>query len=115
MNQLVPFELESILVIYEWNYNCPNYTCPICTTSLYEIPSNKIPSNKILSNKILSNKMNKKYIPISIVQSECLHTFHYKCLKTYLKQHTFCPICLTTEIKFNKELEGFSTIKLFKA
>jgi hypothetical protein len=110
MNQLVPFELESILVISEWNYDCPNGTCPICTTSLYEIPSNKIPSNKILSNK-----MNKKHIPTSIVQSECLHTFHYKCLKTYLKQQTSCPICLNTEIKFKKELEGLSTIKLFKA
>ncbi len=112
MNQLVPFELESITILSEWKYDCPNDTCPICTQSLYEIPPNKVQLNKVQLNK---GYFNKNKVSTSIIQSECLHAFHNKCLKTYLKKNIVCPLCVNTEFKFKKELEGLSTVKLFKA
>jgi hypothetical protein len=98
---IVPFELKSIDLVADWNYNCENSQCGCCNNSLYKSPN--------VRNIMLNH---------AIYRYECSHAFHQKCIKKWLKIHiktkNRCPICNSENFKFDKSLDNKSNIKLFK-
>ena len=97
----IPFEIESVKFVGDWNYIAINSVCSICNTSLYQPALEK------------NNKINANY---SISVGECKHAFHRKCLKKFSITSNLCPSigCPSEEFKFVKELETNSSVKLFK-
>jgi hypothetical protein len=93
---IVPFELKSIDLVADWNYNCLENTCKCCNISLYSFP-------------IVRNLTN-----FNVSRYECSHAFHEKCIKKMLKKYKCCPVCNTENFKFDTNLNMKSNIKLFK-
>ena len=105
---IIPFELESIKFVGDWNYISSNEICKICNISLY---------------KPAPEKKQVNFANNSISMGECKHAFHRKCIKKYNRRDAFCPnsnpghhreACHNAIYKFEKELESKGTIKLFK-
>ncbi len=97
----VPFEIESINFVGDWNYMTRSTICIICNTSLY---------------KPAPEKTNKNFVNYSVSLGECKHAFHRKCIKKFSRTSKLCPSigCPSNEFKYSKELESKSSVKLFK-
>jgi hypothetical protein len=97
----IPFEIESINFVGDWNYISRNSVCTICNTSLY---------------KPAPEKNNKNFVNYSVCVGECKHAFHRKCMKKFSQKSKSCPVigCPLNEFKFCKELENKGTVKMFK-
>ncbi len=100
----IPFEIESINFVGEWNYVSLNNTCGICNCTLYK----PVPQRK-----------EQTHTNCAISMGKCKHAFHRKCIKQYMSVPKVCPYfnkgCQNGEpFKYEKELELHGTIKLFK-
>lgn len=93
----IPFELKSIDLVADWNYNCLNNECRICGFSLYK------------SNDIW-NKGNN----CNVFRYECKYAFHQKCIKKWLKKNNNCPVGNCEKLTFDTNMNMQSNIKLFK-
>ncbi len=97
----IPFEIESINFVGDWNYMTRSSICTICNTSLY---------------KPAPEKNNKNFVNYSVSVGECKHAFHRKCIKKFSRTCNLCPNagCPSDQFKFVKELETKNSVKLFK-
>ena len=97
----IPFEIESINFIGDWNYVATNSICTICNTSLYK----SAPEND-----------NKNFVNFAISMGDCKHAFHRKCIKKFSRTDKKCPVidCPSEKFKYSCELENKGNIKLFK-
>lgn len=97
---LIPFEIKSIHLIAEWNYNCENETCEKCQKSVYQ-------------------SKNDKFINDNIALFECNHGMHQSCFKSFMRKSNICPYenC-NKQIKFigyvNNKISNNSGVGLFK-
>jgi hypothetical protein len=97
----IPFEIESINFVGDWNYMTRSSICTICNTSLY---------------KPAPEKNKKNFVNYSVSVGECKHAFHRKCIKKFSRTCNLCPNpgCPSDQFKFVKELETKNSVKLFK-
>jgi hypothetical protein len=93
---IVPFEIKSIDLVADWNYDCENSNCGYCEKSLYK------------------SSIIKKVQESSVSRYECSHAFHQNCIKKWLRSNNRCPMCNCENFKFDKMLNMKSHIKLFK-
>jgi hypothetical protein len=97
---LVPFEIKSIKLIAEWNYDCDNETCEKCQKSIYQ-------------------SRNAKIINDDIVLFECGHSMHRSCFKSSIRKSNLClnqqcnqPLKFTAYA--NNKISNNTGVRLFK-
>jgi hypothetical protein len=97
---LVPFEIKSIKLITEWNYQCDNETCEKCQKSIYK-------------------SRNGKFMNDNVALFECGHSMHQSCFKSHSRKTN---ICFTENcnalLKFigyaNNKISNNKGVRLFK-
>jgi len=84
-----PFKIKEINMSSTWVYNVPkNNDCTICRCNL-NTPS-------------LYNQ--EKGLDSFVVSGTCLHSFHQECIKPWVKNNSWCPICSSVwQYKINVE------------